>query len=183
MVRDIGRREFLVGTGTAGTVGVAGCIGGGGNDGDWRGRHADAERPAEDGATGADEEQGADVGPAQPRDGVGRRPPGKGAARDVIAVREVREVEDAVGHRQPDAGQPDDETAHHAVPDERSEPRERDRTGDQQPPDERREKDQPNGGKKERQRPVDSERHPPPPCVRNSGLSSRCHVFSCCVRT
>ena len=31
MVRDIGRREFLVGTGTAGTVGLAGCIGGGGS--------------------------------------------------------------------------------------------------------------------------------------------------------
>jgi len=31
MVRDIGRREFLIGTGTAGTVGLAGCIGGGGN--------------------------------------------------------------------------------------------------------------------------------------------------------
>jgi ABC-type branched-subunit amino acid transport system substrate-binding protein len=34
MVHDIGRREFLVGTGTAGTLGLAGCIGGGGNGGD-----------------------------------------------------------------------------------------------------------------------------------------------------
>ena len=34
MVRDIGRREFLIGTGTAGTVGLAGCIGGGGDGGD-----------------------------------------------------------------------------------------------------------------------------------------------------
>lgn len=33
MVRDIGRREFLVGTGTAGAVGLAGCIGGGGGNG------------------------------------------------------------------------------------------------------------------------------------------------------
>jgi len=33
MVRDIGRREFLIGTGTAGTVGLAGCIGGGGGNG------------------------------------------------------------------------------------------------------------------------------------------------------
>ncbi|GAB6861340.1 ABC transporter substrate-binding protein [Haloplanus litoreus] len=33
MVHDIGRREFLVGTGTAGTVGLAGCIGGDGGGG------------------------------------------------------------------------------------------------------------------------------------------------------
>jgi len=33
MVRDIGRREFLIGTGTAGAVGLAGCIGGGGGSG------------------------------------------------------------------------------------------------------------------------------------------------------
>ena len=37
MVRDIGRREFLVGTGTAGTLGLAGCIGGGGNGGGGNG--------------------------------------------------------------------------------------------------------------------------------------------------
>ncbi|GAB3322569.1 branched-chain amino acid ABC transporter substrate-binding protein [Haloplanus rallus] len=37
MVHDIGRREFLVGTGTAGTLGLAGCIGGGGNGGDGGG--------------------------------------------------------------------------------------------------------------------------------------------------
>ncbi|WP_251330523.1 ABC transporter substrate-binding protein [Haloplanus pelagicus] len=33
MVRDIGRRAFLVGAGTAGTVGLAGCIGSNGNGG------------------------------------------------------------------------------------------------------------------------------------------------------
>jgi ABC-type branched-subunit amino acid transport system substrate-binding protein len=37
MVRDIRRREFLVGTGTAGAVGLAGCIGGGGGGGDGGG--------------------------------------------------------------------------------------------------------------------------------------------------
>jgi ABC-type branched-subunit amino acid transport system substrate-binding protein len=41
MVRDIGRREFLVGTGTAGAVGLAGCIGGGGGSGNGGGDGGD----------------------------------------------------------------------------------------------------------------------------------------------
>jgi len=48
MVRDIGRREFLVGTGTAGTVGLAGCIGGGGGSGNGGGNGGDGG----DGGTG-----------------------------------------------------------------------------------------------------------------------------------
>ena len=48
MVRDIGRREFLVGTGTAGTVGLAGCIGGDGGSGNGGGDGGDGG----DGGTG-----------------------------------------------------------------------------------------------------------------------------------
>ncbi|PSO54849.1 MAG: hypothetical protein BRC31_01440 [Actinobacteria bacterium QS_5_72_10] len=78
-------------------------------------RDADAELCAEDAAARPHEDEVRPVGLAEAGQQVGHAPPRERAERNVIAVREVREVEDAVGHRETDAGKPEEQPPHQAV--------------------------------------------------------------------
>jgi hypothetical protein len=98
------------------------CSGPGDDDADDDGqrRADDARRKLrrEDVSTCAEHDETSDVGDAESSDDPRRCPPGERTAGDVVSVCEVREVQNAVRHRETDAGETDDQAVDDATPDE-----------------------------------------------------------------
>ncbi len=89
------------------------------HDGDGRGRHARAEGARVEPGTASENDQAAWVEPPPTRHEERRDPADERPAREHIAVGEVREVQDGVGHGEADPGQPDDHADDDAIPEER----------------------------------------------------------------